>query len=319
MSDQFVRCSPAMKSVSRRRFVTSALAVIPAARSAALAGANVVFSPALAETTKKIMVGAHLWVYASTQPGYDPTPVLENVFADVSAAGLDCLELMHVALRHEDSVERIGAMIRKYSLPVIGTSFEGAMWNREKHAAIYDDAETVVGRLAALGGRTLGVSVGAAPRPKTDAQLDAQADLLRRIMALCSRHKVALNLHNHTSEVENGERDLKGTLSRIPDIKLGPDLNWLVRAKVDPVDFILRYGSKIVFLHLRDQKADGKWSEAMGEGNMDYVAIGKALHKVGFSGDAMIELAFEANFKPTRPLRDTWRMSREYVRKTLGF
>ena len=47
--------------------------------------------------------------------------------------------------------------------------------------------------------------------------------------------------------------------------------------------------------------------------------IGKALRKVNFAGDAMIELAFESDFKPTRPLRETLRMSRDYVRKTLGF
>ena len=93
-----------------------------------------------------------------------------------------------------------------------------------------------------------------------------------------------LNLHNHTYEVENDMHDLKGTLARIPDVKLGPDLNWLVRAGVDPVSFIKTYGKQIVFLHLRDQKADGKWSEAMGEGNTDYVAIGKALQEVKFSG-----------------------------------
>ena len=73
-----------------------------------------------------------------------------------------------------------------------------------------------------------------------------------------------LNLHNHTYEVENQLHDLKGTLARIPDVKLGPDLNWLIRGGVDPVQFIHDHGEQIVFLHLHDQKADGKWSEAMG-------------------------------------------------------
>ena len=320
MRDPFMQVGlPVLRSLSRRRFVASTLGAMSAAQRAALAAAGADPTATLAQPAKKIMVGAHLWVYAATQPGYDPMPVMEDVFADVNAAGLDCLELMHIALRHKDAVERIGALIRKYKLPVIGTSFDGPMWDREKHAAIYDDAETVIARLAALGGRTLGVGVGAAPKPKTDGQLDAQADLLRRIMALCSKHNVVLNLHNHTYEVENHEHDLKGTLARIPGIKLGPELNWLVRAKVDPVDFILRHGDTIVFLHLRDQKADGKWSEAMGEGSMDYAAIGKALQKINFAGDVMIELAFEGGFKPTRPLRETLRMSREYVRRTLGF
>ena len=127
------------------------------------------------------------------------------------------------------------------------------------------------------------------------------------------------NLHNHTYEVVDDLYDLKGTLARIPDVKLGPDLNWLVRGGVDPAKFIRQFGKQIVFLHLRDQEADGRWSEAMGEGNTDYQAIGKDLHEIGFRGDAVIELAHEGNFKPTRPLRESLKISREFVRKVLGY
>jgi sugar phosphate isomerase/epimerase len=268
---------------------------------------------------KKIIVGGHPWVYAATQPKNEIYPILDRIFADMSYAGLDGIELMHTALRPADSVETIRALSKKYALPVIGTSFGGEMWDRSQHEAIFQDARTVVGHLAEVGGWTFGVSVGKAPQPKTPAQLDAQAELLRGIIALCQSRGIVLNLHNHTYEVENGLHDLKGTLARIPDVKLGPDLNWLVRGGVDPVSFIKTYGSQIVFLHLRDQKADGKWSEAMGEGNMDYVAIGKALREVRFSGDAVIELAHEGNFKPTRPLRESLQMSRASVRQTLGF
>jgi sugar phosphate isomerase/epimerase len=258
-------------------------------------------------------------VYAATQPSYDIYPILDQIFADMSYAGLDGIELMHTALRPADAFERIRELSRKYALPVIGTSFGGEMWDRARHEAIFEEARLVVAQLAALGGRTLGTSVGKAPQPKTPEQLDAQAELLRGLMALCRRHGVVLNLHNHTYEVENGMHDLKGTLARIPDMKLGPDLNWLVRGGVDPVTFLETYGARIVFLHIRDQKADGTWSEAVGEGDMNYAAIGTALRKVNFSGDAVIELAHEADFKPTRPLRESLKMSRAYVRQTLGF
>jgi sugar phosphate isomerase/epimerase len=271
------------------------------------------------KTGKNIIVGGHPWVYAATQPKNDIYPILDRIFADMSYAGLDGIELMHTALRPADSVETIRALSKEHSLPVIGTSFGGDMWDRSQHDAIFEDAGTVVNHLAAVGGWTFGVSVGKAPQPKTPAQLDAQAELLRGIIALCQSRGVVLNLHNHTYEVENGMHDLKGTLARISDVKLGPDLNWLVRGGGDPVSFIKTYGSRIVFLHLRDQKADGRWSEAMGEGNMDYIAIGKALREVRFSGDAVIELAHEGNFKPTRPLRESLKMSRAYVRQTLGF
>ena len=268
---------------------------------------------------KKVLVGAHPWVYAATQPKYDITPILDRIFSDMKYAGMEGIELMHTALRPQDAVDRISELSEKHQLPVIGTSFGGAMWDRQRHNAIRDDAELVIIHLAKLGGRTLGTSVGSARGLKTPAQLDAQADLLRTIRAICEANGVVLNLHNHTYEVENNQHDLKGTLVRIPDVKLGPDLNWLVRAGVDPVEFIARYGNRIVLLHLRDQKAGGTWSEAMGEGDMDYLAIGKALRAVGFSGDAIIELAHPQGFQLTRPLRESLKMSRAFVEDTLGY
>lgn len=307
-------------ALDRRQFLSStAQGFLAAASSAAFSRVCSAREKTGPADKKKIIVGAHPWVYAATQPKNDIYPILDQIFADMSYAGLDGIELMHTALRPADSVETIRALSKKYSLPVIGTSFGGNMWNREQHEAILQDARLVVTRLAKLGGRTLGTSVGKTPQTKTAAQLDAQAELLRRIINLCHDNGVELNLHNHTYEVENDLHDLRGTLERIPEVKLGPDLNWLVRGGVDPVKFIEAYGERIVFLHIRDQNADGTWSEAVGEGDMDYVAIGQALRAAGFCGDAVIELAHERNFKPTRPLRDSLKMSRAYVKQTLGF
>jgi len=298
-------------TVSRRRFLGSATAAIAAAGTARLVRAEA--------AAKKVVVGAHPWVYAATQPGYDITPILDRIFADMKYAGMEAIELMHTALRPEDAVRRIGDLSAKHGLAVIGSSFGAKMYDRAEHNAILEDAELVITRLAKLGGRTLGTSVGHARGRKTPEQLDAQADLLKKIIAVAKANGVVLNLHNHTYEVVDDMHDLRGTLARIPDVKLGPDINWLVRAGVDPVEFILRFRDKIVFLHLRDQKADGTWSEAMGEGDTDYPAIGKALRKINFAGDAVIELAHERGFQLTRPLRESLKISREYVRKTLGY
>ena len=266
-----------------------------------------------------MLVGAHPWVYAATQPGRDITPILDQIFADVAWAGFDGIELMHTALLPDEAEARLAGLSEKHRLRVIGSSFGAEMWNAETHAAVLADAERIVSRLGRLGGTTLGTSVGNTRARKTPEQLDAQADLLRQLMALCEAHGVVLNLHNHTYEVQDGEHDLRGTLERVPDVKLGPDLNWLLRAGIDPVDFLRRYGDRIVFVHLRDQHAGGRWSEAMGEGSMDYDAIGQTLREIGFSGPAVVELAHERDFTPTRPLRESLRLSREFVRRTLGY
>ena len=268
---------------------------------------------------RKVIVAGHPWVYAARQPNRDPYPVLGEVFADMKYAGLDAIELMGVALQPDGAVERIREFSRRHGLPVLGTSYGAAMWRSDQYDAIVAEAATLIKRLAEVGGRTLGVSVGSAGKPKTGDQFDAQAKVLRKMMAICADHRVVLNLHNHTYEVENNEHDLRGTLERIPDVKLGPDLNWLLRAGVDPVDFIRRRGKQMVFAHLRDQKADGKWPEAMGEGVTDHAAIAKALREARFAGDLAIELAHEREFQVTRPLRESLKMSRECVRKTMGY
>jgi sugar phosphate isomerase/epimerase len=271
----------------------------------------------------RVTVGGHPWVYAAKLPNFDITPVLPQIFADMSYAGLAGIELMHEAMHADDAVARIGELSRRHELPVIGMSFGGDMWNREVHRIILEDASLKIPRLAKLGGRTLGTSVGpirwGLKIPKSQQQLDDQAELLRKLIALCEEHGVVLNLHNHTYEVENNMHDLGGTLARIPGIKLGPDLNWLVRGGVDPVAFIRQYASQIVFMHLRDQGKDGRWVEAMGEGVTDFVAIGRALHDINYKGDAVIELAHERDFTPTRPLRESLRISREFVRQSMGY
>ncbi len=312
------RPSGASAVLTRRGFLRAGIATALAGR----AGHSL--SAALSSGARpRVLVGAHPWVYAATQPGFEITPLLPQIFADMSYAGVDGIELMHTALRPDDAVERIGELSRRNQLPVIGTSFAGDMWDRQMHPLVWADATKVIPRLAQVGGRTLGTSVNPVrwglKIPKTEQQLDDQADMLRRLIALCGQHGVVLNLHNHTYEVENGMHDLKGTLARIPDVKLGPDLNWLVRAGVDPVGFIRTYGRQIVFMHLRDQARDGRWVEAMGEGDTDFAAIGRALHEIDFQGDAVIELAHERDFKPTRPLRESIRISREFVRRTMGY
>lgn len=269
-------------------------------------------------TKNKVKVSAHLWAYASQfPPNYDCSPILDQVFSEIKTAGFDGLELKHVNLLADDSVARISALIKKYKLPVSGTSYNADMWNREKHKSIASEANLVIDRLHQVGGETFGVSVGNAKRLKTPAELDAQAELLQQLIQRCSDKGIVLNLHNHTYEVENNLHDLKGTLARIPEVKLGPDLNWLIRAGVDPVWFIQTYGKQMVYMHLRDQKPSGKWAEAMGDGHTDFRAIAAALVQCHFKGRAAVELAFDE--PTTRPLLSNWELSRKYVKSIFGW
>ena len=243
------------------------------------------------------------------------------VFADLSGAGIDGVELMEGVLRHDDGVATLNRLIKKYRFPVSGSSYGVGMklWDDTQHRKILDDIQLVVPRLHKVGGKTLGISVGQAKEMKTEQQLDAQAAVLKKILVVCKDNGIEPNLHNHTYEVENGMHDLKGTMSRIPDIKLGPDLNWLIRAGINPVDFINTYGKQIVYMHIRDQYADGTWTEYVGQGVTDFPAIARVLQTQNFKGNVAIELAFPDKYQPVHPLQEDWRLSRQYVKKVFGW
>ncbi len=268
----------------------------------------------------KVILSAHLWVYASAfPPRHDATPVFDTAFSDLQASGVDGIELMAVNLMNEDAVENIGSVAEKYNLPITGTSFGGNMWNSENHQQILGEAQMVISRLSELKGKTFGISVGNANRMKTEAELDSQAELLKKIFKICEDHNVVPNLHNHTYEVANDMHDLRGTLARIPDANLGPDLNWLIRGGVDPVSFINEFGSQIVFLHIRDQFEDGTWTEYVGQGVTDFPAIANALKEKNFQGHAAIELAYPRDYVPQNTMNENWRLSAEYVKEVFGW
>lgn len=300
---------------SRRSFIGTAGSL-----TAGLILGNLVHQAAFAKNlfSPQIPLYAHCWVYASRYPpDWDCTPILNDVFSDLKYAGFPGVELMEIILRHDDAVTRLTDLIHTYSLPVTGTSYNANMWHKEEHQKILEDIELIVERLHQVGGTMLGITVGDAQHVKTEDELDAQAEILKKIMAVCNKNKVEPNLHNHTFEVTNGLHDLKGTLKRIPDIKLGPDLNWLIRGGVDPVWFIKTYGHQIVYMHIRDQKANGKWTEAVGEGVTDFPAIAKALKEINYKGKAAVELAFDS--PPTRAVKEDWKQSRNYVKKVFGW
>ncbi|APQ18311.1 sugar phosphate isomerase/epimerase family protein [Maribacter hydrothermalis] len=306
--------------INRRKFI----------KKSGLGAAGTILAPNMVMATRSckgenpaIPLNGHLWVYASKfPPNWDCTPVLDTVFSDLSAAGMDGLELMEGQLRHDDAVNRLKTLIKKYDLPVSGSSYGVGfgMWDIEQHNAILKDINTVVPRLSEVGGTTFGISVGNKPEGlKTEKELDDQAELLLKIRARCKENGIIANLHNHIYEVENDMHDLKGTLERIPDFKLGPDLNWLIRAGVDPVDFIKNYGDQIVYLHIRDQYKDGTWSEYVGQGDTNFKTIAQALKMKNFNGQAAIELAFSNDFNPKNDLKTDWQLSREFVEQTFNW
>jgi sugar phosphate isomerase/epimerase len=116
----------------------------------------------------KIVTGAHVWVYASSMPGYDISPALDRIFSDVSYAGFDGVETMEHPLRSAIFTKQIKELIDKYSIKLIGSSYSGDFWDKEKQNAIYEDVDLIFTNMASAGGKTFGISVGEPAGRKKD-------------------------------------------------------------------------------------------------------------------------------------------------------
>ena len=81
-------------ALGRRQFLGSTAKGLLAAATGAILGPA---CRAEDKAGKKIVVGGHPWVYAATQPDYDIYPILDRIFADMSYAGLDGIEILHPA------------------------------------------------------------------------------------------------------------------------------------------------------------------------------------------------------------------------------
>ena len=301
--------------MKRRSFVTLSLTAATGLVSLGFPGVSIIRNK-----HRSVPVSGNVWVYAKNLPGNDVSPVLNQIFSDMKYAELDGVELMEQPLRKPETVKLIAELIDQHQIPLIGTSYGANMWDIAKHNEILEDVENIMENMAILKARTFGTSVGRPRgRIKTENELDDQAVLLNKLIALGRRNGVLLNLHNHTYEVENNLFDLRGTIKRIPSVKLGPDLNWLLRANVDPIGFLKEFKNNIVFLHLRDQLKNGQWPESIGEGNTNFKEIAETLREILFNGDIVIELAHENGFIPSRPIGESLKMSRDYVRKTMGY
>lgn len=57
---------------------------------------------------------------------------------------------------------------------------------------------------------------------------------------------------------------------------------------------------------------------AVGEGIMNFSAIARELNRLYYSGAMLVELAFPAAFKPTCPVRESLKMSRQTIKKQFG-
>ena len=68
-------------TLNRRCFLGSGAATVLTVATGGILGSSYRSTQSDAKPEKKVLVGAHPWVYAATQPNYDVYPVLDQILS----------------------------------------------------------------------------------------------------------------------------------------------------------------------------------------------------------------------------------------------
>jgi inosose dehydratase len=265
----------------------------------------------------KLMLQPYVWTQQLKTEKVELKDGLERIFSASQRAGYKRMELINSFLA-PDLRERTASLVRRYDfdIPVVyhGGDFHDA-----------ESAERTIGQIlttadAAKDLHTGWINTNCNPKPKrerkTDAEVETEARSLNRLGEHLKERGMRLMLHNHDADMTEGAREWHAIL-RHTDPKLVwfcVDVHWVWRGKQDPMALLHDAGQRIASLHIRNS-INGVWSESLGNGDVDYTAVTKFLKQIKYKGLIAVELAYEKETKPSRPLEEDLKMSRIYAEK----
>jgi len=93
---------------------------------------------------------------------------------------------------------------------------------------------------------------------ETRAQVDEIVEVLQNAAIEAKKHGMKVGYHNHAHEFEtiDGEYALDLIAAGAPDIILELDIFWVVKAGLDPIEYIEKCGSRAEIIHLKQIGAD---------------------------------------------------------------
>lgn len=229
---------------------------------------------------------------------------------DIAEAGYDGFETNFVNLQgyFEEPGEMLEAF-RKRKLALIGLHGAPRLHRRDLLDAELAQGVRIASGIRALGGAYFVMSGSSLPR---GPELKPWANLVARFGRLCKDHGVTLAYHNHASELENDGEILNGLLheTRPEDVALLLDVSYFAEAPSNLSGILSKYASRLAGVHLRTMR--GK-DEAKLEGAPDLATMAALLHRLRWSGWAIVEL----NVRQDLSSREMVAQCRKFMREKM--
>ena len=284
-----------------------------------LAGA--VALPALAktgdETSSRILSQTYIFIQDLQKKNKKLAGAQDEIFGTLAKAGFTQVELMSEFFAKDAAGGTIAAM-RKYNIQVPVVYFSGPMHENATWMNTYQEALALAERVRSLGVKAINASPNPKPKRagKTTDELRTQAECLNRIATTLNKANIELMVHNHDLEVQNGAGELKYLVFKTEPslVKFCVDVHWAFRAGENPLNVLKIPANRVASVHLRNS-VKGVWTEAVGDGDVDYRGVAKYLKTAKLKPYLVVELAYEPSTQITHDLTTDLKTSREYAEK----
>jgi inosose dehydratase len=297
--------------IDRRTFVAASLAALP------------VLARAADEKKLHLATNVYPWFTFYGREKRDFNKDLDASLAEVSKAGLDGFEPI---LNGPADVKNLVPKLKKHGLEMRSAYANAKLHDKDAKAAI--DGVLAMAKEGVGGGLKVFV-VNPTPlrwggsEDKSDEQLMRQAENLDALGKKSKKWGVTLAYHNHDAEMRRSAREFHHMMNGTDEanVSLCLDSHWVYRGSGDSqvalFDVVKLYGRRIVELHLR-QSSKGVWTEAFGDGDIDYARLVKSLAALKLRPHLVLEQAVEAKTPNTMKALEAHARSTAYARKLLG-
>ena len=262
------------------------------------------------------LVGSQLYAWGQYYQagGKDVNQHLDEVLSAVRDAGFDYAEST-LDVAHPENNAKIAERLRKKGLKPVSLYTGGATHILGKATETCERIARAAKEAAKAGFGIVNFNPDPVGHPKTDRELEIQADALRELGEELSGLGIKLGIHHHTPEFAEGAKEYHSNFRRCPADKVGfcYDVHWVYRGGIPPVESLREYGDRIVSWHLRQSRAQ-VWWEDLDKGDIDYHAVAAVVRERRLPQFFTVELALERGTLITRGVVENHARSRRYVR-----
>lgn len=155
--------------------------------------------------------------------------------------------------------------------------------------------------------------------PKSDEELDVQAEALNRMGRILAQQGFDLRVHHHTPQLVSNAREWRHILRHTDPavVHLCVDVDWAYEGGFEPVPFLREAGGRVHEIHIRSAK-NKVWLEDLEDSDIDYRAVARYLKEAGLAPLIVVELAYRPNTTITRTLQEDLKLSRVYAETVFG-